>query len=113
MLRRHHWRFIALLLPLLFLCSGSGASGFTSQPQVNSSALFFEGQPLDHRHGIATGASELADEEGPPKKAYRANTTVLWPRDSLSTTGHEMAPSYVCGAPVACAARPRAPPALF
>ena len=113
MARRHHLLLIALVLPLLLLFSDSGARGFTSETQFGSSALTFEGQPLDHRDAFAGGASELADEEGPPKKAYRASAIVFWPHDDLSATGHEMAPRYVGGAPVACAARPRAPPELF
>lgn len=116
MSHRRYWLFAALLLlPLLFAFSGSGgACALTAEPQLGSSVRYLKGQPLDHRYVISVDAVELADEEdGPPKKAHRTHTTLSWPRDKRSPTGHETAPSHLGGAPVACAAQPRAPPALF
>ena len=112
---RRYWLLFALLLPLLLLSGGNcGAAGLTNIFELSSGAAVLKGQPLDHRHAIAVVASELADEEEPPKKAHpENNTAVLWPRDERSGSGHETSPRYVGAAPVSCAARPRAPPALF
>jgi hypothetical protein len=118
MLNRRHWLFAALLLlPLLLLLafSGSGdACNLTGDRQLGPGVQQVKGQPLNHRYAISAGAIELADEEdGPPKKASRAHRIVLWPRGERSATWREGAPCHVGGAPVPCAAQPRAPPALF
>lgn len=109
---RRHWLLALLLLPLLLAFSGSGdACGLTSERQLGSGVQQAKGQPFDYRYAISVGAIELADEEdGPPKKTSRAHTIVLWPRGERSATWREGAPGHIGGAPVACAARPRAPP---
>ena len=116
MLHRHHCLLVALLLPFLALLGGNGATGFASETQVNSSvsgALRFAGLPLDRGHAFANDASESADEEGPPKKFFRANCCiVIWTREFLTGSAREIAPSYVGEAPIVHAARPRAPPTI-
>jgi len=115
MLHRRHWLFAALLLlPLLLALGGSGdACSLTGEPQLGSGVQQVKGQPFDHRYAISVGVTELADEEeGPPKKAYRAQTIVFWPRNERSATWREGAPCRIGGALLACAAQPRAPPAL-
>jgi hypothetical protein len=113
---RRHWLSAALLLllPLLLALGGSSdACSLTAERQLGSGVQQVKDQPFDHRCAISVGAIELADEEeGPPKKAYRAHTIVLWPRDERSATWRRGAPCHIGGAPVACAAQPRAPPAL-
>ncbi len=114
MLQRRNWLFVALLLPLIALMGGNGAPGFASQTQVSSSVsgvLRFAGAPLERGHVFANDASESADEEGPPKKLFRANCCiVIWTRELLAGSGCAIAPCYVGEAPIIHAARPRAPP---
>jgi hypothetical protein len=115
MLHRRHWLFAALLLlPLLLALGGSSdACSLTAERQLGSGVQQVKDQPLDHRYAIAVGAIELADEEDdPPKKAGRAQSIVFWPRDERSATWREGAPCRIGGAPLACAAQPRAPPAF-
>jgi hypothetical protein len=122
MLHRNHWLFAVLLLPLLVVFSSSSSSssssgaGTASPTQQwfgsNFSAPFVEGHLFDHRRVLKAGAVELVDEEeGPPKHVCQAYTIVSWPHGPRTATEYQITPSCMGGAPVACAARPRAPPA--
>jgi hypothetical protein len=111
---RRHWLLAALLLlPLLIVSSGSGdARALTGEHRLGSGGQQVLEQPIERRRAIIVGAIEPADEEeGPPKTLCRAYTTVCWPRAEPSVFGHDDAPSPLGGAPVACTAQPRAPPA--